>query len=124
MTTDPTISYGNTNLLSQNLATVRHEKSDFDDGLGASSTVKRDSKSRLPIRKRLRKWQEENPSEGEMMLGDFASAGELMNNLTRPQNVAMAQLDMDDSSPLFAGDELVDLRSDDAMLDLGDLVEL
>lgn len=108
----------------QSLATVRHKKSDPGDGLGGSSTGQLDSKSNLPIRERLRIWQEQNPTEGEMMLSDFSSAGELTNNLTRPQNVAMVQLDVDDSSPLFAGDELVDLRSDDAMLDPGDLVEL
>lgn len=58
------------------------------------------------------------------MLGDYADEGDLINNLTRPQNVGMVQLDTDSSSPLFAGDELVDLRSNDAMLNAGDLVEL
>ncbi|TGJ85901.1 hypothetical protein E0Z10_g2845 [Xylaria hypoxylon] len=34
------------------------------------------------------------------------------------------QIDAEDSSPLFAGDELENLRSDDAMLSTGDMVEL
>jgi hypothetical protein len=59
-----------------------------------------------------------------MMMGDHSNYGELTNNVTRPQNVGMLQIEAEDSTPLFAGDELVDLRSDDAMLDPGDLVEL
>lgn len=124
MKSDPTISHGNTNLPSQSLATVHHEQSDYEDGLAGSSTARRGSGGRTPIRERLRKWEEENPTEAEMMISDLSSVGELTNNLTRPQNVATIQLDIDATSPLFAGDELVDLRSDDAMLDPGDLVEL
>jgi hypothetical protein len=59
-----------------------------------------------------------------MMLGDFVDDGGITNNLTRPQNVGMIPIEVDDSSPIFTGDELVDLRSDDAMLDPGDLVEI
>ncbi|KAI1118928.1 hypothetical protein F5Y14DRAFT_398200 [Nemania sp. NC0429] len=119
----PAPSYANS-ASRRSLATVRHENSDHDDGLGGSSTSQSDSRSKMPIREHLRLWQEENPAEGEMMLSDISSTGELTNNLTRPQNVALLQLDMDNSSPLFVGDELEDLRSDDAMLDPGDLVEL
>lgn len=56
------------------------------------------------------------------MLVDMAYAGELSNSITRPQNVTMAQFDV--GSSLFEGDELSDLRSEDAMLRPGDLVEL
>lgn len=56
------------------------------------------------------------------MLTDFAQAGELSNTFTRPQNVTMAQFDV--TSPLFEGDELSDLRSDNINLQPGDLVEM
>jgi exoribonuclease R len=59
-----------------------------------------------------------------MIFSDYADDGALSNNVTRPQNLAMAQFDINNDTPLFTGDELVDLRSDDAMLDAGDLVEL
>lgn len=60
-----------------------------------------------------------------MMLGDFADDGGLTNNLTRPQNVGMVHLETEEnSSPWIASNELVDLRSDDAILDPGDLVEI
>ncbi|KAI0452783.1 hypothetical protein F5B21DRAFT_482317 [Xylaria acuta] len=107
----------------RNLATVHHTQSNYDD-LNKSSGAGQAPARKTPIRERLRRWEEENPSQGEMMLGDFADNGNLSNNITRPQNVGMIQIDDEDSSPLFAGDELVDLRSDDAMLDPGDLVEL
>ncbi|KAI1739360.1 hypothetical protein F4680DRAFT_144616 [Xylaria scruposa] len=108
------------------LATVHHAQSNYD-GLNGTSDAKQAParrNPRIPIRERLRRWEKENPSQGEMMMSDFASSGNLGNNLTRPQNVGMVQIETEDSSPLFAGDELVDLRSDDAMLDPGDLVEL
>ncbi|KAI8952125.1 hypothetical protein F4801DRAFT_542039 [Xylaria longipes] len=110
----------------RNLATVRDQESKHDY-LNRSSGAEKESGHRTPkisIRERFRRWEKENPSVGEMMLSDFADNGNLNNNLTRPQNVGMVQIDVEDSSPLFAGDELVDLRSDDAMLDPGDLVEL
>lgn len=56
------------------------------------------------------------------MLTDFPDEGGLSNSFTRPQNVAMAQFEV--SAPLFQGDELGELRSDDALLKPGDLVEL
>ncbi|KAI0125887.1 hypothetical protein BJ170DRAFT_725547 [Xylariales sp. AK1849] len=56
------------------------------------------------------------------MLTDFAHLGALSNSFTRPQNVTMAEFDV--SSPLFEGDELSDLRSDDATLQPGALVEM
>lgn len=56
------------------------------------------------------------------MLADHAPAGEISNSFTRPQNVTMAQFDA--NSPLFQGDELSELRSDDTMLSPGDMVEL
>ncbi|KAI1382147.1 RNB-domain-containing protein [Hypoxylon crocopeplum] len=52
----------------------------------------------------------------------MADLGELSNNYTRPQNVTMATFDV--TTPLFDGDELGDLRSDDANLKPGDMVEL
>ncbi|KAI1756508.1 hypothetical protein F4782DRAFT_482821 [Xylaria castorea] len=108
------------------LATVRHIWSSYDLLNGSSDAEQEPAhgKRKLSIRQRLHRWEEENPSPGEMMLCDFAADGDLGNNLTRPQNVGMMQIDGEDSSPLFAGDELLDLRSDDAMLDPGDLVEL
>ena len=56
------------------------------------------------------------------MLEDFPEEGSLSNSFTRPQNVAMAQFEV--STPLFQGDELGELRSNDVMLKPGDLVEL
>ncbi|KAJ8118756.1 hypothetical protein ONZ43_g3927 [Nemania bipapillata] len=107
--------------MSYELATVRHEKKRYNP---VEEQPAVEEGSRDPIRSRLRKWQDENPTQAEAMLSDFADQGELNNNITRPQNVGMVQIDVDDSSPLFAGDELVDLRSADAMLGAGDLVEL
>lgn len=56
------------------------------------------------------------------MLTDSAQSGELSNSFTRPQNVTMARFDV--TSPLFEGDELSDLRSDNINLKTGDLVEM
>ncbi|KAI1178744.1 hypothetical protein F4777DRAFT_60535 [Nemania sp. FL0916] len=78
----------------------------------------------MPIREYLRQWEIENPLAGDMGATDFPDDGELSNNTTRPQNVGMAQIEVVDSTPLFVGDELVDLRSDDAALGPGDMVEL
>ncbi|KAI3328886.1 mitochondrial protein cyt-4 [Xylariaceae sp. AK1471] len=105
------------------LATVQHQWLKYD-GSDTSSSTQLESARKAPIRERLRRWEEENPTQGEMMLGDFAVGGGLANNLTRPQNVTMVSIEVEDSSPMFTGDELVDLRSDDAMLDPGDLVEI
>ncbi|KAI1096261.1 RNB-domain-containing protein [Rostrohypoxylon terebratum] len=77
---------------------------------------------KLPIRDRLRIWEQENPNDSQTILSDFAGIGELANNITRPQNVSMASFDS--SSPLFDGDELGDLRAEDANLKPGDMVEL
>ncbi len=102
---------------SQNLATVQHPfSSASEDGLG------KPKEELLPIRERLRTWDEENPGPAQAMLTDFAQEGGLSNSFTRPQNVAMAQFDV--STPLFQGDELGDLRSDDSLLKPGDMVEL
>ncbi|KAI0189016.1 hypothetical protein F4808DRAFT_445812 [Astrocystis sublimbata] len=98
----------------RHLASVRHGSPERPSASGAH----------VNIRQRLRIWEKENPGPGEMMMTDFAEAGALNNNITRPQSVALMQLDVDDSSPLFDGDELVDLRSEDATLNAGDLVEL
>ncbi|KAI1128395.1 hypothetical protein F5Y10DRAFT_240595 [Nemania abortiva] len=120
--TSPATGTRHTNLAPRRgLATVHHTKSNYDgpEGLSAAGQP-----PKIPIRERLRRWQQENPTQGEMMLSDHPDYGDLTNNVTRPQNVGMAQIDVNDSSPLFVGDELVDLRSDDAMLDAGDLVEL
>ena len=81
-----------------------------------------DSKKTESIRARLRKWDEENPSEAEAMLTDHAQTGQLSNNFTRPQNVTMAQFD--GASSLFDGDELGELRSSDTQLQPGDMVEM
>ncbi|KAF2967785.1 hypothetical protein GQX73_g5845 [Xylaria multiplex] len=109
--------------LSIQKTTVRHAHPSYDSS-GGSSAGERGPTPKTPIRERLRKWERDNPSRGEMMLSDLAYDGDLTNNLTRPQNVGMVQIEPEDSSPLFTGDELADLRSDDAMLSAGDLVEL
>ncbi|XXG94618.1 protein phosphatase regulator [Hypoxylon texense] len=79
-------------------------------------------KEQLPIRQRLRIWDEENPDEIKSILSDVSSIGELSNSYTRPMNVTM--VDPEIASPLFDGDELGDLRSEDADINPGDMVEL
>ncbi|KAK5624667.1 hypothetical protein RRF57_000383 [Xylaria bambusicola] len=106
------------------LATVRHNQSSRDAPGETPVSEGQREESSIPIRERLRIWEEENPTKGEMMLSDLASHGSLSNSHTRPMNVSMMQFDPDDSTPLFFGDELADLRSDDAMLSAGDLVEI
>ncbi|ORY66380.1 uncharacterized protein BCR38DRAFT_484013 [Pseudomassariella vexata] len=101
------------------LATVHHSAG--EDGSGQSASRSQEDQ-KLPIRDRLRKWEAENPDESHNMITDLANAGELSNTFTRPQNVTMAQFDV--QAPLFDGDELSDLRSDDTMLRPGDLVEM
>ncbi|KAI1299088.1 hypothetical protein F5Y03DRAFT_397703 [Xylaria venustula] len=105
--------------LRRELATVHHTQSNYDASGDESSSA-----PKLPIRERFRIWEKENPGEAASILHDDASDGQLNNSLTRPQNVSVVQMNSVDSSPLFAGDELEDLRSDDAMLNAGDLVEL
>ncbi|GAP83460.1 putative mitochondrial protein cyt-4 protein [Rosellinia necatrix] len=103
------------------LATVRHVPSKYDNPVESlAKKLRRDT----PLRRELIEWQKENPSEREMILADYADDGHLSNNTTRPQNTSMAQIDNGDTSPLFVDDEMMDLRSDDAMLAQGDLVEL
>ncbi|KAI4863724.1 RNB-domain-containing protein [Hypoxylon rubiginosum] len=99
-----------------NLATVQHPAS---SGKNAEEERRR---KKLPIRQRLRIWDEEHPDEIKAILNDAANIGELSNSFTRPQNVTM--VDPDIASPLFDGDELGDLRSEDANLNPGDMVEL
>lgn len=99
----------------QNFATVQHEISTPEDD-------SQQKQRKIPIRERLRQWDIDNPGVAAAMLTDFAEDGGLSNSFTRPQNVAMAQLDV--SAPLFQGDELGELRSDDSNLKPGDLVEL
>ncbi|KAI0430257.1 hypothetical protein F5Y09DRAFT_308287 [Xylaria sp. FL1042] len=110
------------------LATVHHTKSNYDASGGSSAASQRNSSKssigKIPIRERFRIWEKKNPTPAEVMLSDISMPGDLTNSLTRPQNVSQVQIGDEDSSPLFAGDELVDLRSDDAMLEAGDLVEL
>ncbi|KAI0003988.1 RNB-domain-containing protein [Xylariaceae sp. FL0662B] len=94
-------------------------------GAGAlpkKSTEEEQDEKQLPIRERLRRWELEHQSEVQSILSDHPNTGELSNSFTRPQNVTMAQFDV--TSPLFDGDELGDLRSDDAVLKPGDMVEL
>ncbi|KAI1333393.1 hypothetical protein F5Y16DRAFT_355721 [Xylariaceae sp. FL0255] len=103
------------------LATVQHPNTAYKNSAQQASWPERF----VPIRSRLQTWVEENKgNEVEPMLGDFPADGSLSNNLTRPQNVSMAHVVADESRPLFDGDELGDLRSDDATLSAGDLVEL
>lgn len=78
--------------------------------------------TKYSIRDRLRHWEQQNPNRSETILSDYAGYGELSNNITRPQNVSMASFET--ASPLFDGDELGDLRADDANLKPGDMVEL
>ncbi|KAI6093763.1 mitochondrial protein cyt-4 [Hypoxylon rubiginosum] len=107
------------------LATVHHPasnrsaKADANEELRAKEEQRR---KRLPIRERLRIWDEEHHDEVKTMLSDFADSGELSNSYTRPQNVSMANPEI--ASPLFDGDELGDLRSEDSNLNPGDMVEL
>ncbi|KAI0890000.1 mitochondrial protein cyt-4 [Annulohypoxylon maeteangense] len=101
----------------RNLATV--QKSNISDD-GPHFTLGGTNKKN--IRERLRRWEERHQDEVHTILADYADAGELSNNFTRPQNVAMATFDV--ASPLFDGDELGDLRSEDANLKPGDMVEL
>lgn len=126
METDPAIAHINMNTdpLLQELATVHHTQSNFEALAEASASEQEESARKTSIRDRFRKWEEENQSLGELILNDVSGDGNLSNSLTRPQNVTTVQIDAEDSSPVFAGDELVDLRSDDAMLDPGDMVEL
>ncbi|KAI8632345.1 mitochondrial protein cyt-4 [Xylariaceae sp. FL1651] len=112
-----------TSLPRRDLATVQHPKSGYDS-LDESFSALQKPARKVSIRERLRKWDKENPSEGQLVMSDHAEEGYLSNNLTRPQNVGMARVEVEDSSLMFAGDELGDLRSSDAMLSPGDLVEL
>ncbi|KAI5927767.1 hypothetical protein F4810DRAFT_280687 [Camillea tinctor] len=105
----------------RSLATVKHAVSQ-DDTLEASGNAQEQPEKWLPIHERLRKLDKETIGKTEAMLVDMAEVGGLSNSFTRPQNITMAGFDV--SSPLFDGDELEDLRSDDSMLKAGDLVEL
>ncbi|KAI1639449.1 hypothetical protein F4809DRAFT_595278 [Biscogniauxia mediterranea] len=105
----------------RSLATVKHPVSK-NGVLGASDSAQEEGKRILPIRDRLRVWDQENTAKTQAMLVDIADVGGLSNSFTRPQNITMAGFDI--TSPLFDGDELGDLRSDDAMLKPGDLVEM
>lgn len=100
-------------------ASNRSAKADANEELRAKEEQRR---KRLPIRERLRIWDEEHHDEVKTMLSDFADSGELSNSYTRPQNVSMANPEI--ASPLFDGDELGDLRSEDSNLNPGDMVEL
>ncbi|KAK7952177.1 mitochondrial cyt-4 [Apiospora aurea] len=105
------------------LATVQHPRNqDVGSSPRISAYRAKKSKGQIPIRQSLRNWERDNPDEAQAMLADHAHLGELSNSFTRPQNVTMAQFDA--NSPLFQGDELSELRSDDTMLTPGDMVEL
>ncbi|KAH9909394.1 RNB-domain-containing protein [Xylariomycetidae sp. FL2044] len=108
-----------TSFLRRSFATVRHSPSNKD--IPKNSPSGEEQKLR-PLRERLRTWEEENPDKVQSLLTDHAQEGDLANTMTRPQNVTMAQFDV--STPIFDGDELGDLRSDDAILHPGDMVEL
>ncbi|OTB06612.1 hypothetical protein M426DRAFT_318669 [Hypoxylon sp. CI-4A] len=104
------------------LATVQHPASDSNEQNAQLDETEEERRKKLPIRERLRLWDEEHQDEAKTILSDFADSGELSNSFTRPQNVSMATFEV--SSPLFDGDELGDLRSEDANLKPGDMVEL
>ncbi|KAI1804041.1 RNB-domain-containing protein [Daldinia bambusicola] len=106
------------------LATVYHPRLSGNDALAQLEALnKEEGRFRDgSIRERLRLWNEENQDEVKSILADYADSGELSNSITRPQNVSMGVFDV--SAPLFDGDELGDLRSDDAILKIGDMVEL
>ncbi|KAI1415988.1 RNB-domain-containing protein [Hypoxylon sp. FL1857] len=108
------------------LATVQHPASsrEFSDAQlrAQEEEEEEERRSKLPIRERLRIWDEENQDETKAILADYADSGELSNTITRPQNVTMATFEV--TSPLFDGDELGDLRSEDANIKPGDMVEL
>ncbi|KAI0176247.1 RNB-domain-containing protein [Hypoxylon sp. FL1284] len=110
----------------RNMATVQHPASDGSNAEGATDEERRaeeERRNRLPIRQRLRMWDEEHRDEAaKTILQDYATDGEVSNSYTRPQNESLANPEI--SSPLFDGDELEDLRSEDANLSPGDLVEL
>ncbi|KAI2629047.1 hypothetical protein GGS21DRAFT_527201 [Xylaria nigripes] len=90
---------------------------------GSSSTYD-DSPLGFSFRDRLRQWEKDHGVEGKEMEADLPPEGDLNNSMTRPQNNATVEFDFEASSPMFTGDELTDLRSDDATLNCGDLVEL
>ncbi|KAI1649787.1 RNB-domain-containing protein [Daldinia loculata] len=111
-------------LWKRTLATAQHYNLSGNDPLAQLRALEeQDGKgNKIPIRERLRKWEEENQDEVKTILSDYADTGELSNSFTRPQNVSMGTFDV--AAPLFDGDELGDLRSDDAILRPGDMVEL
>lgn len=105
------------------MATVQHPTSTSGvDSETQSRALAGEHGKKLSIRERLRIWDEEHQDEAKTILADYADTGELSNSFTRPQNVTMANLEI--ASPLFDGDELGDLRSEDTNLKPGDMVEL
>ncbi|KAI1404724.1 RNB-domain-containing protein [Hypoxylon fuscum] len=110
-------------LWKRTLATVQHPTSTSGvDSETQSRALAGEHGKKLSIRERLRIWDEEHQDEAKTILADYADTGELSNSFTRPQNVTMANLEI--ASPLFDGDELGDLRSEDTNLKPGDMVEL
>ncbi|KAI1779950.1 RNB-domain-containing protein [Hypoxylon cercidicola] len=106
------------------LATVQHPASNGKNIETDAEELDAEEQRRkqLPIRERLRIWDDEHEDEAKTIMNDFADRGELSNSFTRPQNVSMVNPEI--ASPLFDGDELGDLRSEDANLNPGDMVEL
>ncbi|KAI1385106.1 RNB-domain-containing protein [Hypoxylon trugodes] len=104
------------------LATVQHPISNGGSSNAQVHTGEKGEKVKLPIRERLSIWDEENRDEANPMVEDYPEYGELANSFTRPQNVSMGTFEI--SEPLFDGDELGDLRAEDATLNPGDMVEL
>ncbi|KAI2468037.1 RNB-domain-containing protein [Annulohypoxylon bovei var. microspora] len=101
----------------RDLATVQKPKA---RAIGDGTKVNWEEK--VPIRERLRIWDQEHQDEIKNILSDLADEGELSNTFTRPQNVSMVSFEV--ASPLFDGDELGDLRAEDSNLKPGDMVEL
>lgn len=109
--------------LPKGLATVQHSDSGLSRAAARALAGEFDADDEQPsIRERLRAWEEENPSEAKSILMDQPGEMTASNTYTRPQNITMAAFST--TTPLYDGDELSDLRSEDAMLKPGDMVEL
>jgi hypothetical protein len=79
------------------------------------------------IRDRLRAWEAENAAASFLSPRDYGKIGAPSNFLTRGQSPDMVEIDTcysRDEHPLFDGDNLVDLRSDNVIFQAGDLVEI
>ncbi|KAJ9157249.1 RNB-domain-containing protein [Pleurostoma richardsiae] len=81
----------------------------------------------LDIRERLRQWEKEHAEQAITAPKDYSPPGALRNTFTRSEAPNLVEIDEDaerDNQPLFDGDDLVDLRSDTAVVHAGDLIEV